>query len=365
MRILHVIARMNVGGTATYLSGLISGQMERGDEVLLLTGSVPNGETEDLILGDLPYIRIPSMSRKISVISDIKARSQIMKRIEDFQPDLVHSHTFKAGLLVRSIGLKVPVVHSFHGHHLVDPEFGLTKNAVLNLIEKLLCKRSSALIAIGERVREELIEVGIGKSIRFVSIPPGIDELRLPNPDVIRRQLHLDVSAFVVMWLGRFTLVKRPDLVVEVARLLPEMTFVMAGGGELFETVRAIAPKNVVLCGYRDRNEMWAIADVALCTSDSEGMPLSLIEAQLCGVPVVSRDVGSVSEILEDGSTGTLTGNTAENLMTGLDKVRSMIDSNPDLASYAIARAREKFSIAVMVNAHQELYKEVLREFGK
>lgn len=365
MRILHVIARMNVGGTATYLSGLISGQLNEGNEVLLLTGNVPKGEIEDPILEKLPYLRVPSMSREISFLGDWKARRQIKEIIGVFQPDLVHTHTFKAGLLTRTLGLKTPVVHSFHGHHLVDPEFSAIKNSILNLVEKFLCTRTSALVAIGEKVRQDLVEVGIGKDVRFISIPPGIEELRLVNANEARKALHLDENAFVVMWLGRFTVVKRPDLVVEVARFLPNFTFVMAGGGELFESIKELAPDNVLLVGYRDRNEMWAIADVALCTSDSEGMPLSLIEAQLSGVPVVSRDVGSVSEIFEDEITGFLTGNSAADLKTSLGKVRALIDSNPELASDAISRARERFSISAMVGAHQRLYEDVLSEVKK
>ena len=146
----------------------------------------------------------------------------------------------------------MPVIHSFHGHHLYDPEFGLVKRGVLNFLERRLAKRSAALVTIGKRVRDELLEVEIGEALQFHPIAPGIEAPKVEGASDLKAKFGISSSETVVMWLGRFTQVKRPDLVLEIAKALPEITFVMAGGGELLESTRAKAPKNVKLVGFQD-----------------------------------------------------------------------------------------------------------------
>ncbi|NCV77202.1 MAG: glycosyltransferase [Actinobacteria bacterium] len=137
----------------------------------------------------------------------------------------------------------------------------------------------------------------------------------------------------------------------------------MAGGGELFEEIRRSAPKSLILVGFQDKNEMWSIADIGLCTSDSEGMPLSLIEAQMAGVPVVSTDVGSVSEIVEAGVTGYLAHRDSQALIDGVKRLSG--NSFKTMGNAAGARARLLFSAEVMVEAHIDLYKKVLGKVAR
>ncbi len=360
MRILHVIARMNVGGTATYLASLISGQIQLGNEVLLVTGVVPKGEEEDPVLQELPFKKISSMSREISLLKDFNSRNEILRIVEDFHPEVIHTHTFKAGLLVRSLTMSIPVVHTFHGHHLYDPEFGPVRRFTLNLIEGKLARKSAALFTVGERVGEELLSQGIGERGQFHAIPPGINPLKQVSEKEVRRRFGLAEDDVVVVWLGRFTQVKRPDLVVEVARRLPDVTFLMAGDGDLLDATKGAAPANLSCLGIQSRDEMWAIADLALCTSDSEGMPLALIEAQMAGVAVVSTDVGSISEIVENGVTGELVGGNAEEL----SEVVEMLASSPlklkEMSKAAQSRAKILFSREFMVEKHQRLYEQVV-----
>jgi len=365
MRVLHVIARMNVGGTATYLHSLISGLDESGVDELLAVGNVPPNEREDSRLGELKFKRVLNMSRRLSFAGDIRAYKELRTLVGDFKPDLIHSHTFKAGLLSRVKNFGVPTVHTFHGHHLYDPEFGWVSRKVMNFIEKVLAKRSRKLLTIGTKVGKELLEAGIGSSSQFISIPPGIEELGRVDQRATREKFGIAESAFVVVWLGRFTRVKRPDLVLEVAKLLPEMVFVMAGDGELLDEVRGAAPSNLKIVGVQSAAEMWGIADVGLLTSDSEGMPLSVIEAQMCGVPVVATDVGSVSEIVEDGVSGKLVSGTSTELAAAIS---SLLDSPSTLQSMgeaAMKRARKLFSREVMVNRHLEVYEEILGKVSK
>ncbi|MEY3737173.1 MAG: hypothetical protein RLZZ251_889 [Actinomycetota bacterium] len=360
MRVLHVIARMNVGGTATYLSNLITGLQNQGVVNQLAMGHVPPGEAEDAVVSTLPIRRIEHLSREISLSADHAAYRELKRAVAEFKPDLIHSHTFKAGLLMRLGKKSVPIIHSFHGHHLYDPEFGAGKRAVLNVIERRLAKRSDAIVTIGTKVRDELLAQGIGNADQYTAIAPGIVALERRDRLAVRNRLGISKDALVVMWLGRFTEVKRPDRVVEIARSIPNAVFVLAGGGELLEKSRVGAPSNVVFVGFEDKNDMWAIADIGLCTSDSEGMPLSLIEAQMAGVPVVSTDVGSVAEIVSDGESGFVAPRDSAALAERIKKLLESPQLRAEMGERSRSRASELFSAKTMVDAHLALYRKVL-----
>lgn len=359
VRVLHVIARMNIGGTATYISNLIENLEGIGATNLLAMGTVPKGEAEDGVVENLPVVRVPGLTRKLGLVRDFRAWLHLQRVIRDFKPDIIHSHTFKAGLLVRLSKSTAKKVHSFHGHHLYDPEFGRFERAVLNFVERKLAKRTDAIITIGNRVRDELLGVGIGVKNQYLPIPPGIEDPLSYRVRDVRTELGIDKDAFVVMWLGRFTRVKRPDIVKSLARELPEMTFVMAGGGELLRETKQDAPNNLKIVGYRDKYEMWEIADVGLCTSDSEGMPLSLIEAQMSSVPVVSTNVGSVAEILIDKVTGRLANDLRE-LAEALNWVQHEMASSSSMSDSARDNALLKFSASSMAEKHMEIYLNLL-----
>ena len=361
-RVLHVIARMNVGGTAVYLSNLVTGLSDLGVENLLVIGNVPKGEVEDGVVATLPIARVGAMSRSLNFGNDRAAKKELDSIISTFKPDLIHSHTFKAGLLVRLGKKSVPVVHTFHGHHLYDPEFGTVKRSVLNVIEKRLAGKADAIVTIGENVKKELLAVGIGKASQYVSIAPGIDGVKLSSKAKVLKALALEKEKRpIVMWLGRFTQVKRPDRVVALAKKSPNLFFVMAGGGEMVDAIRRSAPSNLKVVGWQKKEDMWAIADIALCTSDSEGMPLSLIEAQLAGIPVVSTSVGSVNEIVVDGVTGKL-GKSNNELIAGLKwavAAQKTLVKRSALKRKIKSLAHQKFEKKTMATAHRELYRKL------
>ncbi len=348
-----------MGGTATYIANLLEGMSSGPFENLLALGRVPEGEIEDPVVKSLPVRRIPELSREIS-LSDRAARKKFEGMVSEFNPDLIHSHTFKAGVIARSFPFAGPRVHTFHGHHLYDPEFGRFKVGVMNLIERSLVKRTDRFIAVGERVRDELVEVGIGSKEMYRFIAPGIKEIRLNDRAQVLSQSGLSHERPVIVWLGRFTEVKRPDRVVDLARKLPKFQFVMAGGGELEGAIKGVGLSNLHCLGWQKKEDMWAIADAGLCTSDSEGMPLALIEAQMAGVPVVSTDVGSVSEIFADGVTGRLVPRSGEGLAEAIEEVVKKSQSSNEIKASSQERAQRLFSVESMVEAHEKLYRELL-----
>ena len=205
MRVLHVIARMNVGGTATYLFNLLQGLEDSGIESSLAVGKVPDNEKEDSRLSRLNFKRIANMSRSISPLRDFRARKELWTLIDSYKPDLIHTHTFKAGLLVRTKKSSIPIVHTFHGHHLYDPDYGFIARIVLNFIERKLAKRCKKILTIGTKVGEELLAVRIGNREQFISIPPGVQEPDLQKRGLIEQKFGLHSETLNVLWMGRLS----------------------------------------------------------------------------------------------------------------------------------------------------------------
>ena len=182
MVLLHIIARLNLGGTAKYLITLNDGLNKAGIKSLVATGYVQTGEIEDPELKKLKPIRIKNLGRKISITNDLKAAKEVRKVILKVNPEVIHTHTFKAGLLVRvqrkkieaSLGKKIEFVHTFHGHLFDDPEFKGFKAIAIKSIEKKLSKRSDQLITVGEIVKSDLDSKGIYGKNKTISIPPAV-----------------------------------------------------------------------------------------------------------------------------------------------------------------------------------------------
>jgi glycosyltransferase involved in cell wall biosynthesis len=361
MKVLHVIARMNVGGTATYLFNLLEGLENSKVETKLIIGSVPRNETEDSRVEQLDYQRIPGLSRAIAPVRDLLARRKLWEIVKDYQPDLIHCHTFKAGLLVRSKKTSIPIIHTFHGHHLYDPDYGKFARLVLNGIERKLARRSKKILTIGSRVGEELLGVGIGKKSQYQSIVPGVRVPKISDRSKIVERFSLNPDCLNVLWMGRLTRVKRPDRVIEIAKHYPEVNFIMAGDGELRQELEAMSPDNVYFLGVQSSDEMFSLADIVLLTSDSEGMPLTLIEGQVAGVPAIATDVGSVSEIVEHEATGLVTSTQIEQMISSLGRLMDDSMLRSTMSENARKRALSRFSIETMVDSHIQVYKQALK----
>ena len=156
MRVLHVIARLNVGGTARYITQLAHELPKHGIATFVATGYVQGAEVEDESAQSIDLIRIKSMGRSINPIKDYFARKQLDTIIAEVKPDLIHTHTFKAGYVIRMKKQPVPVIHTFHGHLLDDPEFSGFKSKIIIELERMLAKKSAKLVTVGRRVSEEL-----------------------------------------------------------------------------------------------------------------------------------------------------------------------------------------------------------------
>jgi glycosyltransferase involved in cell wall biosynthesis len=352
--VLHVIARMNVGGTARYVSELI----ERVPNSRLATGCVQDSEIEDSIVQKLPIIRIAHLGRKISPINDFRAWLELRRIIRELKPAIVHTHTFKAGLIGRLVRGSHKRIHTFHGHLFDDQSFSRTAKKLITITEKVLARRTNLLISVGEKVGIELRNAGIGSRRHWASIPPGIDPPPSYDKNMSREILGISSRNLVVGWMARMAEVKNPWLLLEVAKNLPQIDFVMGGGGGLLAEVKMKAPANVQVLGWVEAAYFWSAIDLGISTSDNEGMPISLIEAQFAGVPIVTTNVGSCAEVIEDGVTGIVVNNDIENIIASLQK----LILNQKLAQSMSENARNitpnKFSAQRMIMAHISEYSD-------
>ena len=362
MRVLHVIARLNVGGTARYITQLANELPKHGIETFVATGFVQGDEVEDPSAQSIDVIRIPALGRSINPIKDHLARKQLEKIIEDVKPDIIHTHTFKAGYITRMRKQPIPVVHTFHGHLLDDPEFSGFKSKIIIAIEKKLAKRSAKLVTVGHIVGQELLQHNIGLKDQYLSIAPGVTALQVtPRTEAMSNLGISDNGQPVIGWIARMTGVKNPMKALEVARAIPQTQFVMAGGGDLLADVIAEALSNVSVVGWAKAEDLFGAVDIILSTSENEGMPVALIEAQLAGKPVVATDVGSVSEVIADGETGLVTNKNPQTIIAAVNTLIADTQKRTAMGTLATSRAQSSFSVERMINAHVGLYTSIVK----
>ncbi len=358
--VLHVIARLNVGGTARYLGQLAQHLPSQGITTFITTGNVQGDEVEDICASQIDVIRNPTLGRSINPIADYKAHKELKKIVAHIKPDLIHTHTFKAGLIGRISNLGVPVVHTFHGHLFTDPEFKGIKGLVIRLIEKFLAKRSAALVTVGKVVAEELIKKGVGRRSQYRSIAPGVLPLIVTERSQAFKNLKLiDNGRFTVAWIARMTGVKNPQRAIEIAQQMPDLHFVMAGGGDLLDSIKAKAGSNVSVVDWQEARDVFGACDLVLSTSENEGMPVALIEAQLAGLPVVATDVGAVSEVIQSGVTGLVVPADNAALLKAVTEVINSPDKGKAMGNAGAIRAQQLFSIDQMITAHVDLYRSI------
>ena len=364
MRIVHVIARYNQGGTAGWLNVLIEGQRLQGHEVVLLSGIVQAKEVEDSRFAELGGIHIQGFGRSISIFQDLKVFWALRKMLLEIDPDLMNTHTAKAGLVgrlaARSIfKSKIAVVHTFHGHILYG-YFGKIQTNIYVQVEKILSRLTDVILVSGLRVKSELISKKIGKENQFIVIRPGVPPIATLPRNSARQKLSISEDQIIIGWLGRLTEVKRPDRVLELAELFPNFIFLLGGDGELSESLRQKAPKNVILTGWTTPTDIWSVSDIALLTSANEAQPISLIEAASAGLPLVGEDVGSVSEVIQNNVNGYLA-HDLDSRIKAIQKLASDPELRHQMGEAAKKTAVELFGVEQFFNTHKLAYEKAIK----
>ena len=367
---MRVIARMNVGGPAVQVSGLMRRLPPLGFEQRLYTGWCAEDEADYLETQapDVDAIRIDGLGRAIRPGDDARALARLVREIREFRPHIVHTHTAKAGVVgraaVKMAGVGSATVHTFHGH-LLHGYFSPSKTKAVIALERTLARGTDRLVAVGEQVRDDLLEACIGRPEQYVIIPPGLELPQGMPPEQAREEFLLDRQRPVISFIGRLTGIKRPDRFVEVVRQVfevrPDVQFLVAGEGDDAEVIRrASQTLPITMLGWRsDVENVLAASDAVILTSDNEGTPLSLIQAALAGLPVVATDVGSVHDIVVNGVTGWLTPPTAGALAGAALELIGDPAEAANRGSHAQQRARSLYGVERLAHDHGHLYRAI------
>jgi glycosyltransferase involved in cell wall biosynthesis len=380
VKIVHAIARLNVGGAALSVLELAAGQQRRGHDVLVVAGTIPPGERSmehvAVELG-VPYLHVPALQRELAPRSDSEAIRTLRRIIRGRRANVLHTHTAKAGATGRLAALASgrarpgAVVHTFHGH-VLSGYFDPRRERAFRVLERMLGWSTDALIAVSAEVRDDLVRLGVAPAPKFAVIPYGFDlDARVGGPAAnrsrIRSELELAEDAFVIGWAGRLTAIKRPLDLVRVTAGVEGAVLVLVGDGEDRAAVVSLAEElgvseRVRFLGYRDDlGSLYAAFDVFLLTSANEGAPVVVIEALAAGVPVVATDAGGTSSVVDNGETGLLEPvGAVEQLQAAVERLRTDGPLRATMGELGTRRMRERFSVERMVDDTERLYRGIL-----
>jgi len=367
-----------MGGPAVQVSGLMRELNKSEFNQCLVTGYCAKGEVDylDTVARDVTAIRIQGLGRRISIAADLRALTLLVYEIRKFKPHIVHTHTAKAGFLGRLasiISLQPSIrIHTFHGH-LLRGYFSGYKRSLVVVAEKLLALCTDQLLAVGDKVRQDLLMVGIGSENKFGLMPPGVEISELPLRSESRDVLSLEPDILQCAFIGRVTQIKRPDrfldVVSEIKKRDIRLEFFIAGDGELLNKCRErIKQENLpvkVLGWQNDIERVLSSADMVVLTSDNEGTPLSLIQAGMAGLPVVATNVGSIPEVVLNGITGIVTSADVLHIADALENLCKEKALRTRLGNTAREFTLTNFGISNLVSNHEELYKKLIANRAK
>ena len=365
---------MNLGGVAVLLSDLHQSLSAPEFSHTLITGVCAENEI-DILNGhaeDSSIIQIKTMGRAPSVLGDISTFFTLRKALKQISPDIVHTHTSKAGVLGRiaaiSLRKNISIVHTYHGHHL----YGYFSKFIVNvivLIERLISLKTNLLIADSTQVMVDLKKVKVGSKNIWRVIPPGIRSLNIMSREDARSEINIEENVFIICWIGRFAEIKNPLLALTSYNQLPSKvrnisSMIMIGEGKLMPECKEYSEKNnlnVVFPGWESNiGPYLAAANVLLITSKNEGFGMVIAEAGFFGVPSLSTDVGGVREFIEDGINGILVQATPFDIASNIMTLSSDLKKVTQLGVMARKTTLEKFTVETFVGGHKKVYRELI-----
>jgi glycosyltransferase involved in cell wall biosynthesis len=377
IKVLRVIARLNIGGPAIHVVLLTAGLDRARFDSVLVTGRENPGEgsmlDEALAHGVQPII-IPEIVGEFSLgARELQALVRLYRVMRQARPHIVHTHTAKAGFIGRLAArlARVPViVHTFHGH-VLQGYYSSRKTQLLRRMEHGLARLTDCIIAVSAQVKRELVTYGVAAPDQIQVIPLGLELDPFLNGGAcrgaFRREWQLTGGARLVGIVGRLFPIKNHQLFLEaaalVARAEPAARFVIVGDGILRPALERQAQETdmadrVIFTGWRrDLPGIYADLDVLAVTSDNEGTPVSAIEAMAAGCPVVATNVGGLPDLICEGETGFLVPpGDACAVATAVLRVLHQPETARRMGETARMAARQRFSAPRLITDVEQLY---------
>jgi len=361
---LHIITRMNTGGPAVFLDHLTNAMNDLGTQSTIAYGYCESNEADYTETHKLnsELFKVKTLHRSLNPLDDLKAFFALRRVIREINPDLVNTHTSKAGVLGRiaakSISRNISVVHTYHGH-LIYGYFAKYKTFVFTLIERFLALFTNAAVSITKETQTSLQKLKIGKKLKWNVIHLGI-------PVNSTSFLPLNTGGKLkLLWVGRFTDIKDPAYAVkvieELERLSPDkFELNMVGGGELFERIKKSAQNlPITFSGWLDKPfENSGYFDLLMLTSKNEGMGLVMLEAANYRKPTVAKSVGGVGEFIANGFNGLLINGGPAEMANRINSLKIEDITKMGEASYQVLV--KDFTDKVMANNYLNLYKSLV-----
>jgi glycosyltransferase involved in cell wall biosynthesis len=374
-----------MGGPALHVAYLSAGLQKRGYDTTLAAGTLARGEDSMAFVADelgVEVVRIDELGREISPLRDLVATIKLARLIRRERPQILHTHTAKAGTVGRVAamlaGSRRPpiVVHTFHGH-VLRGYFGPFRSLFFRLLERKLASITTALIAVSPQVRDDLVALGVAPRERFVVIRLGIELDQRVAPEQngrieSRRYLGIPPDRFAVGWIGRMTGVKRTDDVLLAFRGLRDRgvdaTLCMVGDGpdrsQLEERAHELGiVRDTLFLGYQeDVAPYYAAFDALVLPSANEGTPVSAIEALAAGRPVVATRVGGVPDVVRDGEDGFLVeAGATDELAERLERLARDPELRERMGEAGRQRVLPRYAVDRLVDDVDRLYRSLLR----
>jgi glycosyltransferase involved in cell wall biosynthesis len=382
VRILRVIARLNMGGPAHHVGLLSAGLDPERYDTLLLYGDVGAGEDSlepEVLARGARMTHVRGLRPEIRPHDDIRALIALTRQIRRVRPDIVHTHTAKAGMLGRLAAIlagrpRPVIVHTYHGH-VLEGYFGPAKTALYRALERWLAGRSDALIGVSTATVDDLLRLGVGERSKFRVIPIGLDldpflESTPADGAAFRDEAGVHDGELLLSFVGRLVPIKRVDVLLRAVARARELgapvRLAVVGDGQLRPELERLAAELgiaevVFFAGYRaDMVPVAAGSDLAVLSSDNEGTPVALIEAAAAAKPAVSTAAGGVPAVVTP-ETGILAGRgDHEALGAAIATLAGDRAARLEMGERARTHVGERFSVERLVDDIQALYVELL-----
>ena len=379
--ILHIIARMNIGGPALHVAQLSSGLMQKGFETTLVSGRQADTEGDMTDLAEeygLRFHLYNNLGARLSPWNDLYACSRLWRLMRLTSPRIVHTHTAKAGALGRIAAklAKVPIiVHTFHGH-VFSGYWGSGISKIIILIERILARASTVILTVSESVRNELLQHNIAPPEKIYVLPLGLDLNIYKNCSAktgqFRRELGIEKNVPLIGNVGRLVPIKNHRHFLMAAHLMVQSgfdgRFVIVGSGQLAPELQKLSSEIgigdlVIFTGWRrDLDRIYADLDVLVNTSINEGTPYAIIEAMAARVPVVATSVGGVPDIINSEMTGYLV--SGDDVNSTVDAIYCALKTSDAILDAAQSHVLEHHDLESMINRTANFYSKLLKEKG-
>jgi len=346
MKILHVITRSTIGGAQSVVINLANSMCEMHD---ITVAAGEDGSMWKTLDEKINKIRIKEIVRPLSPLNDFKALIKLKKIYKFIKPDVIHLHSSKIGVLGRLAFPKSKIVYSVHGFDSIRIAY-----RKYLFLEKFLKNKCKAIVLASNYDKRNMINEGIKNNLHII-----YNGIHIPQPEKELLIEGIDKYGKVVMCIARISPQKRFESFIKIAKLLPKYAFVWIGADKEYIDL----PENVFcLMGFPDAQKYIQLADIFVLPTNYEGVPVVIIDALSYGKPVVSSNVGGISEIVLNDQNGFVIENDDKLFAEKISYILENKDVYQQFSKKSIEIFNERLTIEKMVNEHSQLYQKIIQQ---